>query len=356
MLGLASPPPRAKSAEPPPHEKEVPKAREEILDDSGAIDNAFPHAKEGAEAREEGHMVKPQLIINADGYGLTAGTNRAIEECIRFGTVRSVSVNVNFPEAEETSPLIRRYPWLSVGCHLNPVVGRPVLPEDRVRSLLGPDGEFWYRQFDRKFILGHIDLGELRAELFAQVERCRELSGENFTHVDCHMAKHRLPRFYPLFLDASRFSRVHRVRTHKYLVVSGERGRLGSAVRYYLRHPYRLGVQAWNMWLREKARHAGLSMPDRRVAVAPSRGCVSISLAAWTNLLRRLPSGLSEFVVHPGYGDAHLRRVSGYVGERDSEREILLSVAFKNILDSTVRLSSYHDIPLKEQGGKPWLQ
>ena len=33
------------------------------------------------------------LIINADGYGFTPGTTRAIEECIAFGTVRSLSVN-----------------------------------------------------------------------------------------------------------------------------------------------------------------------------------------------------------------------------------------------------------------------
>ncbi len=301
-------------------------------------------------------MQTRQLIINADGYGLTAGTNRGIEECIRFGTVKSVSVNVNFPHAEEVSRLVRAYPRLSVGCHLNPVVGKPVLPEERVRSLLNRDGEFWYKEFDWKLALGHIDLGELRAELFAQVEKCRELAGDNFTHMDCHMAKHRLPRFYPLFLEASRFACVHRVRTHRYLVVSGERGRLGSAVRYYLRHPYRLGVQAWNIWLREKALHAGFSMPDRRVAVMPSAGCVSISLPAWTNLLKRLPSGISEFVVHPGYGDAQLRRVSGYVGERDSERKILLSEVFREALDSAVQSASYYDIPLKEQRGGPWLQ
>ena len=179
-------------------------------------------------------MQTRQLIINADGYGLTAGTNRAIEECVRFGTVKSVSVNVNFPDAEEISRLVREHPGLSVGCRLNPVVGRPVLPEEKVRSLLNRDGEFWYRAFDWKLYLGHIDLWELRLELFAQVKRCRELAGDCFTHIDCHMAKHRLPRFYPLFLEACRYGRVRRVRTHRYFIASAANGVLAGGLRYYL--------------------------------------------------------------------------------------------------------------------------
>ena len=40
------------------------------------------------------------LIINTDGYGFTAGITRAIEECVEFGTVKSLSANVNFKHAE----------------------------------------------------------------------------------------------------------------------------------------------------------------------------------------------------------------------------------------------------------------
>jgi hypothetical protein len=287
-----------------------------------------------------------QLIVNADGYGLTAGTNRGIEECVRFGTVKSVSVNVNFPRAEEISLLVREHPGLSVGCHLNPVVGRPVLPEEKVRSLLNREGQFWYKAFDWKLSLGHIDLGELRAELFAQVERCRELAGGSFTHIDCHMAKHRLLRFYPVFLEACRHSRVGRARLHRYWLVGGNHGRLVTGMRYYLRHPHRLGVRLWNSRLRERAWDAGLAMPDWSVALAHA-GSAYISLPVWVNLLARMPPGVSEFVVHPGYGDAQLQDLSGYVGERDLERKILTSEVFKNALFSTVRLASYHDIPLK---------
>ena len=71
------------------------------------------------------------LIINADGYGFTAGITRAIEECVEFGTVRSLSANVNFGHAAGLDALVRRHPEISVGCHINPIVGRPILPVRR---------------------------------------------------------------------------------------------------------------------------------------------------------------------------------------------------------------------------------
>ena len=72
------------------------------------------------------------LIINADGYGMTAGINRGIEECIAAGTIRSLSANINFPHAAALATVVQRHPHLSVGCHINPVIGPPVLPPSRV--------------------------------------------------------------------------------------------------------------------------------------------------------------------------------------------------------------------------------
>jgi hypothetical protein len=299
---------------------------------------------------------KPQLIINADGYGLTAGTNRAIEECVRFGTVKSVSVNVNFPRAEELPRLVKAYPWLSVGCHLNPVVGDPVLPKEKVRSLLNAEGAFWYREFDWKLASGRVDLAELRAELFAQIDRCRELAGESFTHVDCHMAKHRLPRFYPIFLEACLHSGVGRARVHRYCLAGARRGRFATGLRYYMRHPHRLGVRVWNFRLRQKARKAGLALTDWSIALAGTNGD-GPSLPVWISLLAQVRPGFSELVVHPGYGDDELRRISRYVGERDAERRILTSEAFKEALFSSVSLASYHDMPQQaRKEGRLWPQ
>ena len=158
------------------------------------------------------------LIINADGYGFTGGISRAIEECIEFGTVKSISANVNFEYADGLSDLVRRYPYLSVGCHINPVVGRPVLDPSRVPSLLNENGEFLYKEFSKCIVSGQIRMDELRAEMTAQVEKTRELAGTAFSHVDFHMGLHRLPRVYGVFLDVAEKSGVGRIRTHRYFM------------------------------------------------------------------------------------------------------------------------------------------
>jgi len=293
-----------------------------------------------------------QLIINADGYGFTEGITRAIEECIDFGTVRSISANVNFRSAERLTELVRRHPDLSVGCHLNPVVGKPVLPPDRVRTLLADDGDFHYKSFARKLSGGAIDLSEVRAELMAQVARTKELVGPAFTHVDFHMGLHRLPRLYPLFLEVARASGTGRIRTHRYRVgLEGKRPSLYHWA-YILRSPVRAAKYAWNLILRARARRQGLSMPDSWVSVTemathPDR----ISVENYVHLLHNLPSGIHEFVAHPAYLDEELRRYSTYLEPRERERRVLLSADFKAALqESGVRLAGYRDIPRKGAG------
>ena len=158
------------------------------------------------------------LIINADGYGFTPGISRAIEDCIEFGTVRSLSANVNFKWADGLYRLVQKHPDLSVGCHINPIVGRPVMAPEKVPTLVNEQEEFFYRTFVRRFLSGRIRLAELRAEMMAQANKTRDLAGAAFSHVDFHMGLHRVPGLYQLFLEVAEKSGARRIRTHRYLV------------------------------------------------------------------------------------------------------------------------------------------
>jgi predicted glycoside hydrolase/deacetylase ChbG (UPF0249 family) len=91
-------------------------------------------------------------------------------------------------------------------------------------------------------------------------------------------------------------------------------------------------------------------MADWSVALAGANGD-GLSLRTWMGLLARMRPGFTEFVVHPGYGDDELSRISRYVSERDAEREILTSEDFKRTLFASVRLASYIDMPRKAQKG-----
>lgn len=290
------------------------------------------------------------LIINADGYGFTEGITQAIEECIAFGTVRSISANVNFPRAEGIRDLVKRYPFLSIGCHLNPIVGRSVLPNREVRSLVDGDGNFHYKGFARKFQRREIDVDELRAELLAQIERTRGLAGEAFSHVDFHMGLHRLPRLYPIFLEVAAASGTGRIRTHRYLAgMESAHPRLRHAA-YMFESPGRLPKYLWNLLLRRWARQRGLAMPDYWLSISHmGRREGVITLANYINMLKNVPRGYCEFVAHPAYVDAELKRWSSYLDERAEERKILLDPAFREELrNGPATLAGYRDIPANQ--------
>lgn len=295
-----------------------------------------------------------RLIINADGYGFTAGITRAVEECIAFGTVRSISVNVNFPHAERLADLVRRHPELSVGCHINPIVGRPVLPAAQVASLLNEDGDFLYRRFARDFLSGKIDPAELRREMAAQVEKTRALAGAAFSHVDFHMGLHRLPKLYGLFLDIAESCGAGRIRTHVYRVGMESAFPRLRHLRHLVERPSRAVKMVWNHALRKHALRRSLAMPARRVEIThmvtrPER----IHTANYVSMLRRLPAGVSEFVAHPAYLDDELSRWSTYVEPRVRERQVLLDPEFRRALgESDVRMIGYRDIPVPEAAAR----
>jgi predicted glycoside hydrolase/deacetylase ChbG (UPF0249 family) len=290
-----------------------------------------------------------RLIVNADGYGFTAGITRAIEECIAFGTVRSISVNVNFPSAARLAALARRHPELSVGCHINPVVGRPVLPANQVASLLNGDGEFLYEGFARGVMSGKIRLAELRREMIAQAEMTRELAGPTFSHVDFHMGLHRLPKLYGLFLDVAQGCGAPRIRTHVYRVGMESAFPRLRHLRHLAERPSRALKLIWNYALRRRALHRSLAMPARRVEIThmvtrPER----INTRNYVSMLRRLPPGVNEFVAHPGYVDAELGRWSSYLEPRARERAVLLDPEFRRALGELgVELIGYRDIPVR---------
>lgn len=291
------------------------------------------------------------LIINADGYGFTAGVTNAIEQCIEYGTVSSVSANINFPHAEGLRDLVKRHPSLSVGCHLNPVVGSPVSRPEEIPSLINDKGEFWYRMFQKRFSQGLINTRELRGELLAQIQRTRGLAGGSFTHVDFHMGLHRLPGLYPIFLDVAELSGAGRIRTHKYRLGMERTNPRLAHILHLLKGPTRIPKYLYNLHLRRRALQRGLRMPDAWIEItAMMSNPERITVKNYLTMLKNLPDGCSEFVVHPGVVDDQLRRWSTYLEPRERELQVLLDPALREGLRrSGVRLMSYKDISLENE-------
>jgi len=289
------------------------------------------------------------LIINADGYGFTAGISRAIEECIEFGTVRSLSANVNFQYAEALAQLVRKHPDISVGCHLNPVVGSPILSPEKVPTLVDEHGQFFYTKFRQRFLSGRIRLAELRAELLAQVEKARDLAGKAFSHLDFHMGLHKLPVLYGQFLEVAEKSKVGRVRGYRYLVGMEHRFPRVRHLIFLVERPIRLPRYLIQLWQWRKALRRQLATTDHWVSITylgerPN----TITLHNYLQMLRNLPDGFNEFVAHPGYVDDDLTRWATYLDQRILERSVLLNPEFREaVVSSDIRLAGYRDIPLR---------
>jgi len=289
------------------------------------------------------------LIINADGYGFTLGITRAIEECIEFGTVKSVSANVNFKHADSLAQLVRKHPEISVGCHLNPVVGSPVLSPHKIPTLVDEQGQFLYKNFRRRFLRGRIRLSELRAELTAQVEKTRDLAGKAFSHLDFHMGLHKVPILYGIFLEIAEKSGVGRIRGYRYLVGMEHRyPRLRHWI-FLLERPIRLPRYLIQLWQWRKALQRGLATTDHWVGITylgerPN----TITVDNYLKMVGNLPNGFNEFVAHPGYVDDELRQWATYLDQRVLELNVLLSEDFREaVRASDVRLAGYGDIPLR---------
>jgi chitin disaccharide deacetylase len=111
-----------------------------------------------------------RLIVNADDFGHAVGVNEGIVEAYVNGIVTSTSLMVDLPAAAHAVELARGHPGLSVGLHY--VEDGPAIDD--------PD---------------HV------ARTFAeQLDRFRELTGAEPTHVDSHHHVHmsRLETFAPL--------------------------------------------------------------------------------------------------------------------------------------------------------------
>jgi predicted glycoside hydrolase/deacetylase ChbG (UPF0249 family) len=220
------------------------------------------------------------LIVNADDFGLTAGVSRGILEAHRSGIVTSTTLLVNrdIPpvQVEEL-----KASGLGVGVHLNLTLGAPVSDPKRVPSLVDAEGRFIR---DAREAAARAKPDEARIELGTQIDVFRAIMGRFPTHLDTH---HHVGRHDPILELVLDFARALKV-----------------------------PVRSQDATVRSAARRLGLRTPDHFMGESGpepywSRERTLEHLAA-------LPTGVSEFMTHPGYFDDDLA-YSRYGRQRETE-------------------------------------
>ena len=283
-------------------------------------------------------MTARRLIVNADDFGLTPGVDRGIARAVAAGAVTSVSVLGNLADPAAVTALAAAHPGVSLGAHLNLTTGRPLCPAYEVPSLVSSRGELLpLAELTRRALAGRVRRHEAARELGAQVERLAA-HGVRVDHLDSHEHVHLLPGITAAVIDVARRSGVARLRCHRPRLFSAGTRRTRRLVGYYLAHPRRIVSHAVKRALAARFRRAGLAGPDGVVSPAlllpPATGG---PLREWEAVLRLLPPGTWELVVHPADLDvprdaSDTARLGELVVRRGAELADLESPAFAALL------------------------
>lgn len=235
----------------------------------------------------------PFLIVNADDFGLSEGTNRAVFEGHDHGIVTSASLMATGAAFEHAVRGARARPRLGCGVHLVLHDDVPCADPARIPSLVGARGKLrGLHEVLRGLVTGVCAPEHVEIECAAQIERALG-AGIEPTHLDSHCHLHALPAVVPIVHRLGRRYGIACVRSPETTGFDEFRGSPWS------RYPLALLITASHRVAR-RAVADPLRAPDRFLGLVKS-GDLD---AAWVvRAIEKLPAGrVSELMVHPGDG------------------------------------------------------
>jgi len=218
------------------------------------------------------------LIINADDFGMCNAINEAIFRVLAEGVVHSTSLMVPCPWASQAINFLNDHSEIPFGVHLTVVCDSdnytwgPVTSWEKVSELVDRSGKF-YRPEAFPKVLDQNLLNQLELEFRAQIEFVLA-AGLKPSHLDWH-----------------------------YLRLQGRNDIFDLMLR--LAREYGLALRVYGRSFIQKVHSLGLPSNDHDFldsyfidpGAKPSR---------YSQLLRELPAGLSEWAVHPGLDNSEL--------------------------------------------------
>jgi predicted glycoside hydrolase/deacetylase ChbG (UPF0249 family) len=270
-----------------------------------------------------------KLILNADDYGLTQGVSRGIRFAFSAGCLSSTTAMTNIPGADRGLENAKRdTPSLPIGVHLTLTAGRPVLPPEKIPTLVDGEGRFYTR---KTFLarLGEIEPSEAGREFRAQIGALQSL-GIRPDHLDSHhFASYLTPGLLEqMLLLAKEFGLAVRPPTGCDGAMADLFPGLPDSTAAFLQH------NALNL-----IRQTSVPTADRLYLTFYNNTATRKHLQ-W--IIGNLPEGTSEIMCHPGTPDRELRAASDYAEERGFELTLLTECSLPDWLEQEgIRLASY---------------
>ena len=286
-----------------------------------------------------------RLIINADDFGYTSGVNQAIVAAHNRGVVTSATLMAKAPAFAEAAQLARTVPQLSIGCHVVLVDGQPALPPDQVPTLVTRHSESFrdgLKSFAARALAGLMNPKEIEAEASAQIRKIQS-AGITLSHIDSHKHTHLFPAVLGPLLRAASACGVRAVRNPFGPRFPLQSTRLLTRPNLWTRYAEVAVLRRFASKFRAAVDREGFSTPDGTLGIEVT-GALDETL--FRAIAQSIPEGTWEFVCHPGYNDADLRRTKTRLREsRETElRVLMLPTARKTLNDQGIELISYHNL------------
>ncbi|WP_413993669.1 hopanoid biosynthesis-associated protein HpnK [Labrys okinawensis] len=244
------------------------------------------------------------VIVTADDFGLSTEVNEAVEEAHRNGILTCASLMVGAAAAEGAVAIARRLPTLKIGLHLVLVEDVPILPAQRIPSLVDSAGRF-RRDLVRAgtgMFVSPKTKRQLAAEITAQFEAFRS-TGLALDHVNAHKHYHLHPTVASLlFAIGPRYGmRALRIPSEPAAVISAIEPAAATAAR--------AAVALWSNLLGRRARRRDLLVPDQVFGLAWSGAMTGARLRG---VLSHAPDGVTEIYTHPATTGGFPGHAPGY--------------------------------------------
>jgi predicted glycoside hydrolase/deacetylase ChbG (UPF0249 family) len=246
------------------------------------------------------------LIVNADDFGFTPDVNRGILAAHRGGILTACTLMANGDAFDDAVLLAREAAWLDVGCHLVLISGRSLLPP--YAALPASSAELLWALAARRI--------RVYDELAAQVRKILA-AGILPTHLDTHKHTHLAPPVLDAVARIAEEFEIPWVRRPFDIPLSSARG--GGMPRRITS----VGLQLLRSRFHRVLERHGCRTTDHFAGFRITGRFRAPELA---QLIRELPEGVTEFMCHPGYCGADLRRARTRLKE-SRERELQALVA-----------------------------
>ena len=263
------------------------------------------------------------LIIHADDLGLSSAVNKASFDALTNKHINSASVMIPAPNANEVSDYFQENPDIDLGLHLTftsewkDYKWNGISDNDSILSLINSNGNFYEK---KKEIIKNSNPDDVRKELQAQIDHAK-LIGIKPTHLDSHEGVLFFsPEFFKIYLEVA------------------EKNRLPVFVPKLL------------------APHFTDDFPKPKKLVISKMYMAdeSISFEEWPNyydsILDNLDSGLNELIVHLGFDNNEMKKITSdriaYGSKwRNLDYNVISSPEFKaSLIENNIKLVTWREI------------